>query len=129
MPWNLGLSLLNLFLNVYYCVVHKWHSIYSINISLAVLWKQVNTVISNYSLNWKNKLITRDHHQYEPHLVQIHETSKIIHSLLILTALLLPWKRNKKLTSNKNCSELKINLTYNQNLIQSISLTRTERIS
>lgn len=70
-------------------------------------------------MNWRlwrrNKLITRDH-QYEPHLVQIHETSKIIHSWQMLMALLFPWKKNKRLSSNKNYSELKINLRYNLNL-------------
>lgn len=32
-------------------MAHKWHSIYSTGISLAVLlWKRVSTVINNYNL-------------------------------------------------------------------------------
>lgn len=34
----------------------------------------------------------------------------------MLMALLFPWKKNKKLSSNKNYLELKINLGYNPNL-------------
>lgn len=59
--------------------------------------------------------MTRDH-QYEPHLVQIIETSKIIHYLVMLWLCCSLREKFQKLYSNKNCSELKINLSYNLNL-------------
>jgi hypothetical protein len=68
--WYFNVSVLNLFLNVLYLMVHKGHPMYSIKFAV-LLWKQFNILIWLFSKYWaevklkmytNNKLITWDHH-------------------------------------------------------------------
>ena len=52
--WNLGLSMLSLFLKVHYNTVHMWHSIYFTNIFPGVLlWKEKAVAPHSSTLAWK----------------------------------------------------------------------------
>ena len=79
-------------------VLHILHKYFPFCIIMKTIQyiRVIFSVISNFSLNWRlyrrNKLITKDHHQYEPHLVQIRKTYEIIHPLLMLW-LYCPLKR------------------------------------